>query len=326
MTVGGVEAEARAHLVWLRARAAGLDDAALRVAVVWAFARAVARSRGLGPKLARLWRVRAVALGLSPTLWDADEAPPCTAADPAQLGAAYEALRVEGRRAAGRYYTPAALAAAVVARACAAVSSRGASQWTVCDPACGGGAFLLAALAVLGEGGARRCWGGGHRRGRGGDGAAVGVAGGGRRGGAVARAGAADRGGRRARGGHAARWALRPRGGQSAVARVRGARGGAVDAAGAGGDAQAVSCDGGFSDAARRVSAAGDGAGGRGRGRWGCSFRRRWPTSRGTGRRGPRCGAAGGCASPLTTCRRPSRGWAFRSWWRWRGAGGAGGA
>jgi predicted RNA methylase len=159
MTPGGVEAEARAHLAWLRAQGTGLDDAALRVAVVWAFARAVARARGLGPKLARLWRVRAVALGLSPTVWDGADAPTCSAHDPVQLGTAYEVLRAEGRRAAGRYYTPAALAAAVVARACAAVSSRDASQWTVCDPACGGGAFLLAALDVLGEGGARRCWG-----------------------------------------------------------------------------------------------------------------------------------------------------------------------
>jgi predicted RNA methylase len=159
MTPGGVEAEARAHLAWLRAQGTGLDDAALRVAVVWAFARAVARARGLGPKLARLWRVRAVALGLSPTVWDGADAPTCSAHDPVQLGTAYEALRAEGRRAAGRYYTPAALAAAVVARACAAVSSRDASQWAVCDPACGGGAFLLAALDVLGEGGARRCWG-----------------------------------------------------------------------------------------------------------------------------------------------------------------------
>ncbi len=128
------------------------------MAVVWAFARAVAMPRGLGPKLARLWRVRAVALGLSPTVWDAADAPTCSAHDPVQLGTAYEALRAEGRRAAGRYYTPAALAAEVVARACAAVSSRDASRWTVCDPACGGGVSARGARCARG-GRARRCWG-----------------------------------------------------------------------------------------------------------------------------------------------------------------------
>ncbi len=62
------------------------------------------------------------------------------AADPGRLGDAYAAADPgEGRRAAGRYYTPADL----VARALDGVSVGG----RVLDPACGGGRFLLGALA-----------------------------------------------------------------------------------------------------------------------------------------------------------------------------------
>ncbi len=78
---------------------------------------------------------------------------------PAELGRSYEVLADGGRKRAGRYYTAPGLVAAVVDRALghwldARIERAGdpvaaVREITVCDPACGGGAFLLAALGRL---------------------------------------------------------------------------------------------------------------------------------------------------------------------------------
>src|SRR5690349_20469702 len=68
-------------------------------------------------------------------------------ADPDALGRAYEAsLTPERRRRDGVHYTPADVADGLVAIALDGLST---ASPLVCDPACGGGAFLLAAARAL---------------------------------------------------------------------------------------------------------------------------------------------------------------------------------
>ncbi len=63
------------------------------------------------------------------------------------LGAVYESLLdVEGRRAGGAFYTPSVVAATMVAWA---LDGLQVDEPVICDPAVGGGAFLLAAAAAL---------------------------------------------------------------------------------------------------------------------------------------------------------------------------------
>ena len=74
---------------------------------------------------------------------------PAGCASPGLLGAAHEALLEPGsRRSGGAFYTPASVASVVVEWGLDAVGST-ASPPVVCDPATGGGAFLLAAADAL---------------------------------------------------------------------------------------------------------------------------------------------------------------------------------
>src|SRR4029079_2323993 len=72
---------------------------------------------------------------------------PRALARPDLLGELHEALLApDGRRRAGAHYTPAAIADGIVARA---LDGLDASAPAICDPAVGGGAFLLAAARRL---------------------------------------------------------------------------------------------------------------------------------------------------------------------------------
>jgi hypothetical protein len=76
-----------------------------------------------------------------------DVPPPPTGAGPELLGAAYEAtVDAANRRRAGVHYTPSALARRLAELALDGLVD---GSVAVCDPACGGGAFLLAAGEVL---------------------------------------------------------------------------------------------------------------------------------------------------------------------------------
>src|SRR3954447_14666725 len=73
------------------------------------------------------------------------------AADPDELGRAYEAsVPAERRRRDGVHYTPADVAEGLVHLALDGLTC---AEPVVCDPACGGGAFLLAAGRALAAGG-----------------------------------------------------------------------------------------------------------------------------------------------------------------------------
>src|SRR3954462_7092775 len=96
-------------------------------------------------------------------------APPDADADVEQLGHAYERTRDQaGRRASGAYYTPRTLTEPLVRYALEPLVYRGPREglprrdWVVrpadellslrvCDPATGGGAFLVQACRYLGE-------------------------------------------------------------------------------------------------------------------------------------------------------------------------------
>jgi len=70
--------------------------------------------------------------------------------DPGQLGASYELLMAaEGRRGSGSHYTPSAMAADVVRRTVAPQVQEIGPFIHVCDPAVGGGVFLVEALRYL---------------------------------------------------------------------------------------------------------------------------------------------------------------------------------
>ncbi|MGH9244737.1 MAG: HsdM family class I SAM-dependent methyltransferase [Acidimicrobiales bacterium] len=122
---------------WLRSirdlAAAGVDRAGIMLATAIA----------LGDRLGRAFpergiRLSARALPIVP--------PPSDDAGPDLLGRAYEStLDTDHRRAAGAHYTPAAVADRLVELALDDLPGRP----TVCDPACGGGAFLLAAGRTL---------------------------------------------------------------------------------------------------------------------------------------------------------------------------------
>ncbi len=140
----------------------GLPAEALRAAVVGSVGAEVAASQGLSRAFLRRWGAEAPSSGLDPAAcrrWWSTLVPLTPAPTPLDLGRAYEVMRHEGRRAVGRYFTPEALTAYTVALARPWVTEPDPARLTVCDPTCGGGAFLLAALAVLGPDGARRCWG-----------------------------------------------------------------------------------------------------------------------------------------------------------------------
>src|SRR3954447_13588963 len=69
------------------------------------------------------------------------------AADPDELGRAYEAsVPAERRRRDGVHYTPADVAEGLVHLALEGLTC---AEPVVCDPACGGGALLLAAARAL---------------------------------------------------------------------------------------------------------------------------------------------------------------------------------
>ena len=72
--------------------------------------------------------------------------------DPVELGAGLEELRGDGaaRKRGGSYYTGAELARTTVRRT---LDSCGVGEPRICDPACGGGAFLVQALRLLREAG-----------------------------------------------------------------------------------------------------------------------------------------------------------------------------
>ena len=75
--------------------------------------------------------------------------PPAAMLDPGLLGAAHEALLADSeRRQRGAFYTPGPLAAGLVRAAGTLVGPRG-RRARVCDPAVGGGVFLLAAAREL---------------------------------------------------------------------------------------------------------------------------------------------------------------------------------
>ena len=92
------------------------------------------------PGLLRLGRGREVAVPAPPAGW----------AVPELLGWAYEALTTPAaRRAKGAHFTSPAIAAGVTALALDGLDGRAPGGLTVCDPAAGGGAFLLAAARWL---------------------------------------------------------------------------------------------------------------------------------------------------------------------------------
>lgn len=118
-------------------------------AVMRAAARALCRARGLDGEMSRRLR-----------LFQAPEREGFEAleerfarAEPEALGQLYEVLLEKGgRKRSGSYFTPSALAVQVTR---AALSARGETlPATVCDPALGGGAFLLAAADELARRGA----------------------------------------------------------------------------------------------------------------------------------------------------------------------------
>lgn len=119
-------------LDWLDARRAG---GASPVSIAAAVARAVAPGVGLP-------------IDASAPAWlrhDTTEAPGCEGGGPALVALAYERAQAsERRRRAGVHYTPFPVAARL-----AQVALDGAPAGPVCDPAVGGGAFLVAAGEVL---------------------------------------------------------------------------------------------------------------------------------------------------------------------------------
>jgi len=162
MTASPLEATVQSRWDAARTHFAGRAPEVLRAVVVWSLGADVAVSRGLSKAFLRRWTAEARALGVDAAAcrrWWSTLRPLTPAPTALDLGRAYELLRHEGRRAVGRYFTPEALTQHTVALAQPWVTEADASRWEVCDPACGGGAFLLAALAVLGSDGARRCWG-----------------------------------------------------------------------------------------------------------------------------------------------------------------------
>ncbi|MCB1017239.1 MAG: N-6 DNA methylase [Acidimicrobiales bacterium] len=125
---------------WLSALRAETTGGA-RAEVVGAVARHLAgRDDALVDAVARRWPGDA---SLS------EEALPPRGAGPGALGSAYEALADDDERRRGLHYTPPALAARLVAIALSRLTGPGGAPPTVCDPSCGGGAFLLAAGARL---------------------------------------------------------------------------------------------------------------------------------------------------------------------------------
>ena len=122
--------------------ATGADPVAARARVVAGVALAVAGHLGVDPP---------------PLALLSNWGPPvpielaATDASPSLVGTVHEALLdAAGRRSGGAFYTPAAVAAAVAGWALERPRS---ARPVVCDPAAGGGAFLLAAADVLVAGG-----------------------------------------------------------------------------------------------------------------------------------------------------------------------------
>lgn len=66
-----------------------------------------------------------------------------------EIGERYEASLSERERRLGSHFTPADVAEALVARAWAAHAQPGGDGPVLCDPSCGGGAFLVAAANLL---------------------------------------------------------------------------------------------------------------------------------------------------------------------------------
>lgn len=134
---------------WLHEAAAALDGPAEEVR-----ARVAA---GVAVAVAARCEVRLPELPLL-SVWGAPAAvvvPDAVVADPWLVGSSLEVLADAGeRRRRGSHYTPRALARAVTALALDGATAEGAA--TVCDPAVGGGAFLLAAAEGLHEAGVPR--------------------------------------------------------------------------------------------------------------------------------------------------------------------------
>jgi hypothetical protein len=132
--------EASAALV-----AAGEDPTSARARVVAGATVAVAEHLGVElPALDLLWR------------WGPPSAVQVAPveASPGLVGAVHESLLDPGaRRAGGAFYTPPEVAGVVVGWA---LAGRAGGRPVVCDPAAGGGAFLLAAAEALAAGGRPR--------------------------------------------------------------------------------------------------------------------------------------------------------------------------
>lgn len=122
-------------------------------------ARARAEGVGAAEVLALVARTLAAGTPVSGPLGAVDPAaldlPEPPSAAPELLGALHEVLVAPAdRRRRGVHYTPPALAASLVGVALALPGPAGqAAAPTVCDPSCGGGAFLLAAARALRAGG-----------------------------------------------------------------------------------------------------------------------------------------------------------------------------
>ena len=125
--------------------AAGADPVVARARVVAGAALAVARHLGVEPSPSALF-----------SRWGPPVAieVPSIDASPSLVGTVHEGLLdAAGRRSNGVFYTPAAVAAAVAGWA---LERRTSARSVVCDPASGGGIFLLAAAEVLVAGGRSR--------------------------------------------------------------------------------------------------------------------------------------------------------------------------
>lgn len=122
--------------------AAGVDPVAARARVVAGVTMAVARHLGVDPPPLPLFSSWGPPMGIELA---------STEVSPSLVGTVHEGLiDAAGRRSSGVFYTPPAVAAAVVGWA---LERRTSARPVVCDPAAGGGAFLLAAADALVAGG-----------------------------------------------------------------------------------------------------------------------------------------------------------------------------